>query len=124
MSIAIDPSADVTKESHDALHWINKTRPAGVTPLTSHILEIQREVADLSPRFRASGQRVALCICTDGLPSDDQGYGGEQHNQAFVNSLRSMEGLPMWIIIRLCTDDDAVVNFCKFFFLSSNCKRV
>jgi hypothetical protein len=29
----------------------------------------------------------------------------------FVNALRSLEGLPVWIVIRLCTDDDAIVEF-------------
>lgn len=112
MSVAENPGeSDVTRDAHEALEWIQKTRPAGVTPLTGHILEIQRQVASLAPSLNASGQRVVICICTDGLPSDERGYANEQNKQEFVSSLRGLEGLPVWIIIRLCTDDDDVVEF-------------
>jgi len=37
--------------------------------------------------------------------------GGNVAQQHFVNALRKLEGLPVWVVIRLCTDDDKVVNF-------------
>lgn len=111
MTVADNPEMDVTTQAHDAIQWINQTRPAGVTPLTHHVQEIQREVTNLAPTLRANGQRVVVCICTDGMPSDDAGYGGPEHQRAFVEALRSLEGLPVWIIVRLCTDEDEVVEF-------------
>ena len=55
--------------------------------------------------------KVAVVIATDGLPTDDQGNGGNEIMQEFVRALRSLEGLPIWLVIRLCTDEDEVTEF-------------
>jgi len=55
--------------------------------------------------------QVAIVIATDGLPTDDQGNGGEEITQEFVRALRGLEGLPIWLVIRLCTDEDDVTDF-------------
>ena len=101
----------VAYETRQALEWIQKVRPGGCTPLTQHILEIQQEVASLVPTLTSTGQRVVLVLATDGLPTDSAGYGGPACQQEFVSSLRRLEGLPVWIIIRLCTDEQSVVDF-------------
>ncbi|CAB9507730.1 expressed unknown protein [Seminavis robusta] len=105
---------DTTLLGHEvniAMEWIRNTRPNGCTPLTQHILEFQREVAAQEQTLRANGQKVALVLATDGLPTDERGYGGSLHQEQFLASLRTLEGLPVWIIIRLCTDEDPVVSF-------------
>ena len=79
--------------------------------MTQHILEIHREVSAMAPELRRTGQRVALVIATDGLPTDERGLGGQAGQNEFVESLRLLEGLPLWIVIRLCTDEDKVVDF-------------
>lgn len=55
--------------------------------------------------------QVAVVIATDGLPTDDQGNGGEEITQEFVRALRGLEGMPIWLVIRLCTDEDEVTDF-------------
>lgn len=90
---------------------MRRARPGGVTPLTSHILEIHREISAMAPSLRANGQRVVIQIATDGLPSDLQGYSGQRHKDEFVQALRHLEGLPVWVVIRLCTDEEDVVSF-------------
>ena len=90
---------------------IRKARPGGCTPLTDHILAIHAEIEAMLPELRARGQKVAVIIATDGLPTDDQGYGGKAHQDQFVNALRMLEGLPVWVVIRLCTDEEDVVSF-------------
>jgi len=55
--------------------------------------------------------KVAVILATDGLPTDDQGYGGEEITQEFIRALKSLEGLPIWLVIRLCTDEGNVTNF-------------
>jgi hypothetical protein len=113
MTIASENSSfvDIARESQQALEWIQKTRPGGCTPLTQHILDIQMEVSQQASTLRANGQRIAIILATDGLPTSLDGYGGHQHQQEFVSALRSLEGLPVWIIIRLCTDESSVVEF-------------
>ena len=61
--------------------------------------------------LRADGSKVAIILATDGLPTDGQGRSDVTTKREFTEALRSLEGLPVWIVIRLCTDEDAVVDF-------------
>ena len=65
----------------------------------------------MAPELGNNGQKVVIVIATDGLPTDERGYGGPQHSQEFVEALRLLEGLPVWVVVRLCTDEDEVVEF-------------
>ncbi|CAB9500767.1 expressed unknown protein [Seminavis robusta] len=95
----------------EALKIVRKARPGGCTPLTDHILAIQSELEAMTPQLRANGQKVAVVIATDGLPTDERGYGGDAHQLQFVDALRTLEGYPVWLVIRLCTDEEKVVEF-------------
>eukprot|EP00970_Alexandrium_tamarense_P001901 scaffold247_cov189-Alexandrium_tamarense.AAC.6 len=101
----------VQGEVRRAIEIMKSAQPGGVTPLVEHILEIQTSVTQLAPKLRADGCRVVIILATDGLPTDDRGYGGAAIQQQFVQALRGLEGLPIWLVIRLCTDEDDVVNF-------------
>lgn len=109
-SVAENPE-NVADDIHAAQNIIRKARPGGCTPLTAHIIEIAREVKLLTPTLRANGQRVVICIATDGLPTNEAGYGGDAHQKDFVEALRLLEGYPVWIVVRLCTDEEKVVKF-------------
>lgn len=50
-------------------------------------------------------------MATDGLPTDEQGYGGDDITMEFIRALRGLEGLPIWLVIRLCTDEENVTSF-------------
>jgi hypothetical protein len=109
-SVAENPALN-PYDVQDALSILKNTRPGGCTPLTSHILEIHHEISQMAPALRQAGRKVVLVIATDGLPTDERGYGGDQHQQEFVEALRLLEGLPVWVVVRLCTDEDNVVSF-------------
>ena len=109
-SIAENPGS-VANEVTDALNFLRRVRPGGCTPLTQHILDIHREVSDMTTELRQTGRRVALIIATDGLPTDERGYGGIAYQKEFVEALRLLEGLPVWGVIRLCADDGDCVDF-------------
>jgi len=98
-------------DAQEALNIMQMVRPAGCTPLTQHILDIYSEVSALAPQLRQSGKRIAIIIATDGLPTDANGYGGQIQQREFVNSLRKLENLPVWVVIRLCTDEESIVSF-------------
>merc|ERR1719437_106134 len=85
--------------------------PAGTTPLSRHVREIRDIVVGMLPSLNAQGKRVAVILATDGLPSDDRGMSGGAEKRDFIEAMRSLEGLPVWVVIRLCTDDDSVVEF-------------
>eukprot|EP00980_Cylindrotheca_fusiformis_P022896 scaffold9896_cov74-Cylindrotheca_fusiformis.AAC.1 len=110
-SIAEDLGEPIPQQVQNATQILRRAQPGGCTPLTSHILEIHNEVAQMAPTLRQLGKKVVIVIATDGLPTDERGYGGSNHNQEFVDALRMLEGLPVWVVVRLCTDDEDVVNF-------------
>jgi len=61
--------------------------------------------------LRRDGTKVVLVLATDGLPTNERGISNSSVRNEFVNSLRALEGLPVWIVVRLCTDEDDVVEF-------------
>ena len=99
------------QDEYEALQIMTKVRPGGCTPLTAHIREIHQAVSAMASDLRASGRRVAIVLATDGLPTDERGSSGKYQQKQFVESLRMLEGLPVWVVVRLCTDEDEVVNF-------------
>eukprot|EP00814_Leptocylindrus_danicus_P013929 CAMPEP_0116006462 /NCGR_PEP_ID=MMETSP0321-20121206/1742_1 /TAXON_ID=163516 /ORGANISM="Leptocylindrus danicus var. danicus, Strain B650" /LENGTH=401 /DNA_ID=CAMNT_0003475019 /DNA_START=632 /DNA_END=1834 /DNA_ORIENTATION=+ len=99
------------KEFAKARLFVDQIRPHGVTPLTDHILAIQEQLVDIAPQLNATGKRAVIVIATDGIPTDSQGYDNQCTRSQFVQALRLLEGLPVWIVIRICTDEDDVVEF-------------
>jgi len=94
-----------------AMDTMAKASPGGATPLTEHVYAIREMIAPMAPNLRAKGQRVVVVIATDGLPTNAEGYGGGEETNRFVTALRSLEGLPVWVVIRLCTDSKQVATF-------------
>lgn len=90
---------------------MSRTSPSGVTPLSRHVREIKAQVETLAPSLRNGGKRVAVILATDGLPSNDRGVSGDAELKEFAAALRSLEGLPIWLVIRLCTGDSKVLDF-------------
>jgi Mg-chelatase subunit ChlD len=88
-----------------------RSQPTGLTPLTSHVRDIRKNIRELEPTLKANGARAVLVIATDGLPSGTYSMSKQQAENEFVEALRSLEGLPVWLVIRLCTDDLEVVEF-------------
>lgn len=106
--------ANTTTIDHDlavALNIMNQAQPNGVTPLTEHIIAIRQSIVNMVPQLYANGQKVAIVLATDGLPTDAYGNSDHYTNQQFREALKSLEGLPVWIVVRLCTDEEAIVNF-------------
>lgn len=100
--------------SHDlavAQSTILNTSPSGVTPLTDHLHEIRLNVQDMLPQLRRDGSKVAIVIATDGTPTNPQGLKSHTTDQEFVAALKGLEGLPVWVVVRLCTDNEEVVDY-------------
>jgi hypothetical protein len=65
----------------------------------------------MTPELQRLGRKVVIVIATDGLPSNENDQRGPKHDQEFVEALRLLEGLPVWVVVRLCTDDKKTVDF-------------
>lgn len=87
------------------------TQPGGVTPLTHHIRDIRNEIMAMEQQLRNEGTKVAIILATDGLPTDMHGYCNDYVKQEFKEAMRSLEGLPVWVVVRLCTDEESVVQY-------------
>lgn len=75
--------------------------PSGQTPLCWHIRDVIKNLEPIADRLRLASQKVAIIIATDGEPTDGD----------LVETLRPLQQLPVWLIVRLCTDDERIVNF-------------
>jgi len=106
-----ETNATAHVEANNAINIIRKVSPYGVTPLTEHITDIYDTVSKMASTLVKKGQQAVVVIATDGLPSDAQGHGGKFFSDQFVESLRSLQSLPVWVVIRLCTNDEEVVRF-------------
>lgn len=82
-------------------HVMTHTRPAGPAPLTEQIAGLQKYVSSISTRLRQENRIVSIILATQGIPTSPH----------FLPTLRSLEGLPVWVVVRLCTDDERVFDF-------------
>ena len=88
---------------------MSRTKPSGCTPLTEHIWDIHSTIDALKENLQAEGKRAVIVLATDGLPSNSLGESNEYIKEQFVQSLRALEGLPVWLVIRLSADEGSVV---------------
>lgn len=94
-----------------ALQTMRNSTPSGVTPLSQHLIEIRNNLRQMEDDLRRDGTKVVIVLATDGLPTDERGYGGSAAQNEFVQALRAFQGLPVWVVVRLCTDEENVVEF-------------
>lgn len=104
-SIAEHGAHRLSEEMAVAQQVMINTSPGGVTPLIPHLEEVRQNIVDLEPQLRKDGSKVVLVLATDGLPTDNRGISDSMVQQQFVHALRALEGLPVWIVVRLCTDE-------------------
>lgn len=75
--------------------------PRGATPLCRHIRDVTAHIATIAPQLRSRGQRAVVIIATDGESSDGN----------LAQALQPLQSLPVWLVVRLCTDDEKVVDY-------------
>jgi hypothetical protein len=102
---------NVEDDIRKAKEIMGRAKPLGVTPLTQRVWEIRDSIKASAPHLITEGRRVVVVLATDGLPTDEEGYGGEDALEEFTDALKSLEGLPLWLVIRLCTDEVKVTKF-------------
>jgi hypothetical protein len=102
-------------DRHRAEKIMSRNRPSGKTPLHSAVQDVRGEVVKMLPQLQADGMKVAIVICTDGCNHDYQrirnGTGDVQLHQELREALESLQGLPVCVVIRLCTDYGQIVDF-------------
>ncbi len=97
-----DNSMDPDHGNYRAVQNVFKNKtPTGGTPLCRHITDVVNYIKFHEARLREDGQVISLVICTDGMSSDGN----------VVDAMRPLKHLPCMVVIRLCTDEDAVITY-------------
>merc|ERR1712159_194697 len=86
----------------DLKRAISAVSPCGTTPLTEAVMNVVSMVEPMKDMLRAAGERIVVIVATDGLPNDQQ---------SFLRAMKTLQTLPVWVVVRLCTDDDSTVNY-------------
>jgi len=62
---------------------------------------VAADIASQAHELRSAGQRAVLVIASDGAATDGD----------VAQAMRPLQSLPVWVVVRLCTDDESVVNY-------------
>lgn len=95
----------------NAYHMLKNIQPHGTTPLTKHIQMIYNHVYNIQDILYEKKQKVVIVIATDGIPTNEYGQATAEVHEEFVTSLKQLQLLPIWIIIRLCTDNIKIISY-------------
>lgn len=78
---------------------LNDGSPGGGTPLCRHINEVAARIRSLSSMLQF-GKKAVVVIATDGEASDGD----------VREALRPLKDLPVFIVLRFCTDEDNIIE--------------
>ena len=94
---------------------LSRTSPNGETPLATLLIQVRNEVVEMLPQLQESNQKVAIVIATDGCNYNKHNLGSEiteiERNQAMLHAIKSLQGLPVTLVTRLCTDHQPLLDF-------------
>ena len=109
--LGVAATRDVSyEEDYQRTSELLKSRPNGTVTMISHLREVVNSIKSV-PRELLEDRSIAIVYVTDSLPKNDDGMEGDQAAAEFLNVLQELEGVPVWFVIRLSTDEQAVVNF-------------
>jgi hypothetical protein len=76
--------------------------PGGRTPLAETTERIVDKILTIAPSLLASGEKACVVIATDGKPDNEA---------AFQRAVERLLKLPVWLVFRLCTNDELVIDY-------------
>lgn len=99
--VIVGNPADNGSGHNHMIQLLNNSSPGGATPLCRHIREVTAQIRAMESTLRANGHKAVLVIATDGEASDGD----------VSQALAPLKNLPVWVVLRLCTGEDKVVNY-------------
>ena len=123
-NVAWGERVNFKKESENAIKIVKCIRNqlnAHVIPLARQMKKIQSFLSREASRLKKSNQYVGVVICTQGEPTDAKGKTGVDALKDFTESFSSLSNLPVKIIVRLCTDNDVLINFYNTLDIHEKC---
>jgi hypothetical protein len=110
-AVARDGLHCIQRDLELARETMRKVDPRGGTPLTKRIHEIRENVLALKGELEENDERIVLVLATDGIPTNLDGESPQEVREEFVKALKSLQALPVWTVVRLCTNAEDVVEF-------------
>lgn len=111
-SFSVGTGTDIQQEIMNARTLMLKAKPTGASNIQAPLKTIVQRIQQLRNRLVLSHRRVSIVIATDGVPTDEDGSENSQiAEDDFISTLRSLEDLPVWVVVRLCTSQKRVVNY-------------
>ena len=83
------------------LKILDEEGPGGQTPLCEQIKQVVASIQRIEDDLRRAGQKACVIVATDGEPTDGD----------LVEAMRPLQQLPVWLVVRICSDDEAIVTF-------------
>lgn len=102
-SITVGVENDNTDKEFNLLKEMLNKDPDGETPIGKVLDEVAKEIKDKQAELEKNKQLVCIVIATDGVDSD-------YTTGEIANKMKEMSKLPVWFVVRLCTDDEDVVK--------------
>jgi len=78
-----------------------RTEPSGLTPMCKQIAGVVERVRAMAPALTSRGKRALLVIVTDGESTDGSP----------ADVLKALQGLPLTVVVRLCTDEADIAEY-------------
>jgi len=85
--------------------------PRGSTLLTERLQELLQKMVKSEPKIHPEGRRTIIVIATDGIPTDECGIESALAMDRFINTLKTLESYPVFILFRICSNDQHVLDF-------------
>ena len=79
-------------------------------PLATKLHSIAKGINKQADNLQARDKRVTLIICSQGLPTDENGQTSSKLRKEFQYELAYLGKLPVKVIVRLTTDDERVMD--------------
>ena len=101
--VVIGASSSSSSSSSGLVRVLNNLNhePSGTTPMCKQLLDVIEQLQCMEYELKASGKVAQLIIMTDCETTDGN----------LVDVLKPLEGMPLQIIIRMCTDERSVTEY-------------
>ena len=101
----------ITEDVQIVKKMMSKTRPTGPSNLVQHLNEVYESLEKVQNILEENDKIVTMVVVTDGIPTDEFGQKGDHVKEHFIQVLQQFCNLPVWIVIRLATDDEDAIKF-------------
>jgi hypothetical protein len=102
---------NLQQEYHILQAVMTMTQPHGPALLTRQLGILRNYIVSIAPQLKEQDQTIPIVLATQGLPTDENNQSSSSTLRDFIQALKSFQNLPVWFIVRLCTDDERAFEF-------------